>query len=54
MWWTDVSAFKKENLRAEDARVKSLVKRILVEDSEERVGPVRIIGVSFDLTYNRL
>ncbi|CAJ1401285.1 unnamed protein product [Effrenium voratum] len=38
VWWTEVSSFKKEHLRAEDKRVKSLVKRILVEDEEPIVG----------------
>lgn len=40
VWWTDVSTFKKENLKAEDARVKSLVKRLLVEDEDPVVGLV--------------
>ncbi|CAK9079172.1 Probable folate-biopterin transporter 2 [Durusdinium trenchii] len=40
VWWTEVSSFKKENLRAEDSRVKSLVKRILVEDEEPVIGLV--------------
>eukprot|EP00434_Breviolum_minutum_P021808 symbB.v1.2.019247.t1/scaffold1507.1/size116688/10 len=38
VWWTDVNTFKKENLKAEDSRVKSLVKRLLVEDEEPIVG----------------
>jgi len=40
VWWTDVNTFKKENLKAEDSRVKSLVKRLLVEDEEPIVGLV--------------
>eukprot|EP00439_Symbiodinium_sp_Y106_P056887 s1402_g8.t1 len=37
-WWSEVSAFKKENLKQDDARVRSLMKRILVEDEEPVVG----------------
>ncbi|CAE7589111.1 unnamed protein product, partial [Symbiodinium sp. CCMP2592] len=37
-WWSEVSAFKKENLKQDNARVRSLMKRILVEDEEPVVG----------------
>ncbi|CAE8587770.1 unnamed protein product, partial [Polarella glacialis] len=40
VWWTDVSTFKKENLRLEDARVKRLVQRLLLQNDEAYVGLV--------------
>merc|ERR1712130_368864 len=39
-WWSDVSKFQKEHLKLDDARVKKLVQRLLLQDDQPQVGLV--------------